>query len=120
MSSTIGGTAYVLPNDPSLFTPSSKNKLLRLDWPFTEGYENVPIGFDQMPPLVVLFCDTLTVLTPGVRLSSWVKFRPFKGKSLTCSFTTATPSSAVVVSNATGLACTSTISLTVPALSTKS
>ena len=50
MSSTIGATAYVLPNDPWLFTPSSRNKLLRFDWPFTEGYENVPIGFDQTPP----------------------------------------------------------------------
>src|SRR5579864_1271811 len=120
ISSTIGGTAYVLPNDPSLFTPSSKNKLLRLDWPFTDGYENVPIGFDQMPPLVLLFCDTLTVLTPGVRLRIWVKFRPFRGRSLTCSFTTATPSSAVEVSSVTGLACTSTTELTDPALSAKS
>src|SRR5580658_3365812 len=108
MSSTIGAMAYVPPNDPSLFTPSSKNRLLRLDWPFTDGYENVPIGFDQMPPLVLLFCDTFTVLTPGVRLRIWVKFRPFKGRSLTCSLTTATPSSAVEVSRATELACTST------------
>ena len=35
------------PNDPSSFTPSSKNKLLRLDWPFTDGYEKVPIGFTR-------------------------------------------------------------------------
>src|SRR5579864_8769864 len=120
ISSTIGGTAYVLPNDPSLFTPSSKNKLLRLDWPFTDGYENVPIGFDQTPPPVAEFCDTLTVLTPGVRFSSCVKFRPFKGRSFTCSFTTATPSSEVDVSSVTGLSCTSTTSLTAPAFSVKS
>src|SRR5260370_38387106 len=116
MSSTIGGIAYVLPNDPWLFTPSSRNRLLRLDWPFTDGYENVPTGFDQTPPLVAEFCDTLTVLTPGVRFSNWEKFRPFKGRSLTCSLTTASPSSAVEVSISTALAFTSTTALTPPAL----
>ena len=73
-----------------------------------------------MPPLVAEFCDTLTVLTPGVRFSSWVKFLPFNGRSLTCCFTTATPSSEVEVSSATALACTLTTSVTAPAFSVKS
>src|SRR6266853_2442478 len=120
MSSTIGGIAYVLPNDPWLFTPSSRNRLLRLDWPFTDGYENVPTGFDQTPPLVAEFCDTLTLLTPGVRLSSWVKFRPFKGKSLTCDLTMASPSSEVDVSRAADVAWTSTVSWVEPVVSTRS
>src|ERR1700758_3014756 len=112
--------AYVLPNDPSLFTPSSKKRLLRLVWPFTDGYENVPTGLDQIPPLVAEFCETLIVLTPGVKFSNWVKLRPLSGRSLTSSRTTATPSSEVDVSRVTWLPCTSTISVTDPALSVKS
>jgi hypothetical protein len=73
-----------------------------------------------MPPLVAEFWDTFTVLTPGVRLSSWVKFRPFNGRSLTCCFTTATPSSEVEVSSDTAFACTLTTSVTAPVLSVKS
>ena len=78
------------------------------------------MGFDHTPPLVAEFCETFTVLTPGVRFSSCVKLRPFKGRSLTCSLTTATPSSDVDVSSVTGLSCTSTTSLTAPAFSVKS
>src|ERR1700722_2408050 len=111
----IGGTAYVLPKDPWLFTPSRRNKLLRFDCPFTDGYEKFPIGLDQTPPLVAEFCETFTVLTPGVRFRSCVKLRPCSGRSFTCSLTTATPSSADEVSISFEVACTVSVSVTDPA-----
>ena len=77
------------------------------------------IASDHLP-LVAEFCDTLTLLTPGVRLSIWVKFRPFKGKSLTCFLTMVSPSSEVDVSRAAVVAFTWTVSSVEPGLSVRS
>ncbi len=73
-----------------------------------------------MPPPVAEFCETFTVLTPGVKLSNWVKLRPFNGRSFTCSLTTATPNSEVEVSRASVSAATTTVSLTEPVASATS
>ena len=69
-------------------------KLLRLFWPLIAGKTKAA------PAVVVApnppeFCETLTGATPGVRASSWVKFLPFNGRSVTCCRVTAAPSSAV-------------------------
>src|SRR5438067_10793015 len=70
-------------------------KLLRLVWPLMAGNTNVvPDATLPKPPE---FCDTLTGATPGVRARSWVKLRPFKGRSTTCFEVTAAPSSAVAL-----------------------
>jgi len=74
----------------------------------------LPIGVDQTPPAPEEFCDTLTVLTPGVRLSNWVKFLPFSGRSFTSVLTIATPSSAVETCRASDFASTFTVCCTEP------
>src|SRR2546423_8736663 len=96
MSSTIGGTEYVLLNDSWSFNPSSKKRLLRFVWPLIDGKEKLPIGLPwncAFDPFWVVF----TVLTPGVRFSNCVKFRPFSGRSLTERLSITEPSSELEV-----------------------
>ncbi len=52
----------------------------------------------RLPPAE--FCATLIGLTPGVNVSSWVKFRPFNGRSFAGFVVTIVPSSDVVESTA--------------------
>ena len=75
---------------PWLFTPSVRNRLLRLFWPLIEGKLNVPTEVLPKPPR---FCATLTGDAPGVSISSWVKLRPLSGRSTTCCSVIAVPSS---------------------------
>ncbi len=70
MASTIGGTEYVLWNEPKLFKPSVRKKLLRFVWPLTAGKMNAEpteIGAPNPPARPpIAFCATLTGATPGV------------------------------------------------------
>ena len=74
----IGGTAYVLVNAPWLVSPSSMKKLLRFPWPLIAGNENAPAFV--LAPNPPAFWAVLTGATPGVSVSNWVKFLPFRGQ----------------------------------------
>ena len=75
---------------PWLFTPSVRNRLLRLFWPLIDGKLNVPTDVLPKPPL---FCATFTGEAPGVSISNCVKLRPLSGKSTTCCSVMAVPNS---------------------------
>ena len=74
------------------------------------------------PPLVLWLQPALpgTLVTPGRRSRRFSKLRPFSGRSLITLFWSVPPSSALVVSNGTGVAVTSIFSLNSPGWSTRS
>src|SRR2546423_10923064 len=69
-----------------------RKKLLRLVCPLMAGNEYDPMGEETQAPE---FCETLTGATPGERVNSCVKLRPFSGRSTTCRLLTTAPTSAV-------------------------
>ena len=115
-----GPTSTVLKNDASSLNPSKRKKLLRLLCPFTEGKANLPTVFPIKPPPPPELCPTSAGETPGVSISSSVKFRPFKGKLFTSFVVTAVPSSAVEASRLAATASTVTLVVVAPTASVMS
>ena len=59
-------------------------------------------------------------LTPGVRVSNWVKLRPFNGRSFTMVCVTTVPNSDVEVRTCAAVACTVTVCMEDPTFRVKS
>src|SRR4051794_24630012 len=66
--------------------------------PFTEGKVKAPSALPPQPLPPPEFWATLMGLIPGTSVRSCVKFRPFKGRSLTGFVSITVPSSDVVES----------------------
>ena len=69
----------------------------------------------RIPP-----CSPVVSTAPAPRNSSCRKFRPLSGRSVTCFSVMVCPTEALPVSSTCALACTSTVSVTLPASSAMS
>src|SRR5271156_7122571 len=79
--STIDGLKEKPPkNGSESRIPSTKNVLLRLDWPSTLGLTAPAPKLGALPA----FCELSMGTTPGESSSSCENCRPFKGRSCTC------------------------------------
>src|SRR5580704_1469681 len=92
-----------------LSTPSSSQSVLLAREPPTESEKDPRADASLDGPPLKKLLGLVSVVTPGVRVASWTKSRPFNGKSATCSDVITCPRDGLVVSTATSVALTSTV-----------
>ena len=103
-----------------LSTPSSMKLFDCSRLPFENSSVPGRMSSGLVPLPIVPDAEYPTPVTPGPRIASWAKFRPFSGRSLTAFVSITCPTDDVFDSSSGAEACTSTVSVTSPAVSVKS